>query len=97
MKKRLLSALFVSSTLASSLSVACSDPGEPPAIPDPTAAVTAQMVKANNEVKAYVQKTEEYLACANLPRSKHNKTLDDLKAFADEFNTAIRTFKAKNG
>lgn len=97
MKKSMLTVIAGSLLLAPAVSLACSEPGAKPAIPDPSTAVTAQMVKANNEVKAYVRATEEWLGCAGLSRSKQNAELDALKEFAEEFNVAVRTFKAKNG
>ncbi len=94
---------FVSTALAAtvaalpSLSFACAKPESIPVIPDPNTAVTAQMIKANNEVKAYVKATEDYLACAGLSRSEEKDAIDALKAYADEFNSAIRVFKSKQG
>lgn len=97
MKKTVLTAITGSLLFAPALSLACSEPGTQPEIPDPATAVTAQMVKATNEVKAYVRATEEWLGCAGMSRSKQNSELDELKAFAEKFNVAIREFKAKNG
>lgn len=77
------------------LSWACDKPGEKPEIPDPTSAVTAQMVKANKEVKAYVAAMEDYLNCARLTPGKHDRAVKELKDFAGQFNQAVRTFKAR--
>ena len=77
------------------LAWACNKPEQKPEIPDPTSAVTAQMVKANKEVKAYVADMEEYLNCARLTPGKHDRAVKELKDFAGEFNDAIRTFKAR--
>jgi hypothetical protein len=54
------------------------------------------MVKANNDMKAYVKGMESYLVCAGLGRSDEKKELDDLKKFADDFNQVVRAFKARS-
>lgn len=77
-------------------SLACSEPEAKPAIPDPATAETAQMVKANNEVKGYVKAMEEYLGCARISGNAKSKKLSELEDFAAEFNNAIRAFKARN-
>ncbi len=76
---------------------ACSKPATKPEFPDPATAVSAQMVKANNEVKAYVKAMQDYLGCAGLSRAAEKKELDDLKAYAESFNEIIRAYKAKGG
>lgn len=78
-----------------SFASACEKPQQKPEIPDPATAVTAQMVKSNNEVKAYVKATEDYLGCARMNASDLRQEESDLRAFADEFNQAIREFKAR--
>lgn len=78
------------------LALACDEPGDKPEIPDPNTAETAQMVKANNEVKAYVKAMEEYLGCAKISGGAKRRSLSDLEEFADSFNQAIRTFKSRN-
>lgn len=80
----------------SPLALACSPPDGKPEIPDPTTAETAQMVKANNEVKEYVKAMEEYLGCARISGSAKRREISELEEFADTFNEAIRTFKARN-
>jgi len=77
------------------LAWACEPPEQKPEIPDPNTAVTAQMVKANNEVKTYVSEMEAYFECARLPSAKYRKQLKELEEFAETFNEAIRTFKAR--
>lgn len=97
MKKILLTLSLCSAFLIPVQVFACSKPDVKPAIPDAETVVTAQMVKANNDVKAYVKAVEDYLACAKLPRSQERKEVDDLKAFAEEFNVVVRAFKARSG
>ncbi|MBU2886962.1 hypothetical protein KO507_14425 [Gilvimarinus agarilyticus] len=95
MKKTLFTAAIF--TLVTAPALACEMPQSKPSIPDPTTAVTAQMVKVNNEVKAYVRATEEYLSCARLSSSEARKTEDELRSYADTFNQTIREFKKLNG
>lgn len=89
------SLLFVLS-LAPMMTWACDKPDAEPAIPDGATAVSAQMVKAQNDVKAYVKSVQDYLACARLTPGKEKTSLDDLKALAERFNEQVRAFKAKN-
>ena len=97
MKSLVVAVGFVASCMASSLASACAKPAAKPEIPDAATVVAAQMVKANNDVKAYVKAMEEYLGCAGLSRSAEKKELDDLKAYAESFNVIIRAYKAKAG
>lgn len=94
--KKYVIALTLTAALSSG-AYACSKPDIKPEFPDPATAVSAQMVKANNDVKAYVKAMEEYLGCAGLSRSAEKKELDDLKAYAESFNVIIRAYKAKAG
>jgi hypothetical protein len=93
--KKYVIALTLTAALSSG-AYACSKPATKPDFPDPATAVSAQMVKANNDVKAYVQGVQDYLGCAGLARSEEKKELDDLKKFADDFNQVIRDFKARS-
>lgn len=90
MKSLVVAVGFAVSCVASSFAAACAKPAAKPEIPDVATVVTAQMVKANNEVKAYVQSVETYLGCAGLARSETKKEMDELKKFAEDFNQVIR-------
>ncbi|EIK42877.1 hypothetical protein O59_001158 [Cellvibrio sp. BR] len=94
--KKYVIALTLTAALSSG-AYACSKPATKPEFPDPATAVSAQMVKANNDVKAYVKAMQDYLGCAGLSRSAEKKELDDLKAYAESFNVIIRAYKAKAG
>ena len=96
MKSFVISVTFFASFLLSSFAAACSKPTSKPEIPDAATVVTAQMVKANNDMKAYVKDMESYLGCAGLARSDEKKELDDLKKFAEDFNQVVRAFKARS-
>jgi hypothetical protein len=95
MKKYLVAITLM--TAVSSGAYACSKPATKPEFPDPQTAVSAQMVKSNNEVKTYVKEVQDYLGCARLSKSAEKKELDELKAYADSFNEIIRAYKAKAG
>lgn len=93
--KKILMALAIGTTcLASGAVMACDKPAQPE-IPDAATVVTAQMVKANNEMKAYVKGVEDYVKCAKLSRSEEKKEMDELKKVADDFNVVVRAFKAR--
>ncbi|MDF3012563.1 MAG: hypothetical protein K0Q78_767 [Cellvibrio sp.] len=96
MKSFVVAVTFFASCMVSSLATACAKPAAKPEIPDATTVVTAQMVKANNDMKAYVKGMEVYLGCAGLPRVDEKKELDDLKQFAEDFNQVVRAFKARS-
>lgn len=75
------------------LSIACDKPNKPE-LPDPNSAVTPQMIKAKNDVKAYLAAAENYLKC-NISTKQHNNMVDDMKAVADAFNVIVRAYKAR--
>lgn len=92
--------LFFIAALSGAFSVsawACEPPQNKPEIPDPSTAVTAQMVMSNNQVREYVRAMEEYLSCARLTNAELRREESALKAFAEDFNAAIREFRALNG
>ncbi|MGD8175451.1 hypothetical protein [Marinimicrobium sp. ARAG 43.8] len=90
--KKLLFAAACTAVLSSPV-LACTAPGKAPEIPDPATAVTAQMVKSNNEVKEYVRAQEEYIACSGLGSREKRQALESLQEYADRFNQAVRAFK----
>ncbi|MDN3639708.1 hypothetical protein QWY82_12960 [Simiduia curdlanivorans] len=90
--------LFIALSLTGSLifaqaALSCSRPTAPE-IPDPATAVTPQMIKAKNDVQAYVDQAEKYLKC-NISTAQHNSTVDEMKAVAEKFNQAVRDYKAR--
>ncbi len=87
-----VTALALSTVLFSGLSQACTKP-EAPVLPDAATAVTAQMVKAKNEVKAYMTNAEAYLECASA--AEHNKMVDNMNEVANGFNDAVRAYKER--
>lgn len=95
MKKFAIACAICSAFLFSAGAMACSKPDNKPEIPDAATVVTAQMIKANNDVKAYVKAVEDYVKCARLSRADEKREVDDLKAFAEEFNAVVRAFKAR--
>lgn len=94
MKKTILISLL-GLTLGGPLALACEEPSSKPEIPDPATAATAQMVKANNDVKGYVAAMTEYLNCARMGSAQQRREVKALEDFAEEFNQAIRDFKAR--
>ena len=91
MKARVL--LFASVLIASS-SFACDKPA-PPTLPDPDTAVTAQMVKAKNEVKAFITAAENYLQCVERDVASYNAMVDVMQRAAEEFNAIVRKYKKR--
>ncbi|WP_439135150.1 hypothetical protein [Pseudomaricurvus sp.] len=91
-RKTLLLPALVFATFAP-LSMACSKPAAP-SLPDPSSAVTPQMVKAKNDVKAFLDQAEVYLKC-KISTGQHNAMVDEMKSVADDFNTIVREYKAR--
>ena len=72
---------------------ACDKPSKPE-LPDPTTAVTPQMIKAKNDVKAYLKAAETYLEC-KITTKQHNRMVDEMRGVADSFNGIVRAYKAR--
>lgn len=92
--KKLLLPAFVFACYAP-LSLACSKPSAPE-LPDPETAVTPQMVKAQNDMKAYLEAANAFLKC-NRNTSQHNAMVDEMESHASKFNGIVRAYKARMG
>lgn len=75
------------------ISAACEAPAEPN-IPNAETTVTAEMVKAQKDIKAYMAAAEAYLSCVR-SSSKHNKMVTRMQEVADDFNKVVRAFKER--
>lgn len=64
-------------------------------MPDPDTAVTAQMIKAKNDMKAFIYAAEGYLECVSKDTAKHNVMVDEMQAAADTFNKIVRKYKSR--
>lgn len=73
--------------------LACSEPPVP-SLPDPHLAVPADMVQAQREVRGYLAAQEQFLDCVQDPR-RHNAAVDKMQAVADQYNQAVRAYKAR--
>lgn len=88
-------ALIFATLLASSSAFACDKPTAP-VLPDPDTAVTAQMVKAKNEIKAFIATAEAYLACVESgDTSSYNSMVEEMQAAAENFNNIVRKYKSR--
>jgi len=88
-------ALIFATLLASSSAFACDKPAAP-VLPDPDTAVTAQMVKAKNEIKAFIATAEAYLACVESgDTTAYNSMVEEMQAAADDFNKIVRKYKSR--
>ena len=91
MKK--VAALVLSTALYSGMTMACTKPAAPE-LPDASSAVTAQMIKAKNDVKAYMGAAQSYLDCVKSTKD-HNAMVDEMQELADAFNAIVREYKAR--
>ena len=87
------SILLIATATFSLNTLACDKPGAPE-LPNPDQAVTAQMIKAKNDVKAYIKAAESYLACMK-DTAKYNSMVDEMQVTADQFNSIVRKYKAR--
>lgn len=97
MNKFLSKVLYIQLIALSGEVFACSEPTKPDKLPDVETIVTAQMVKANNEVKAYVRAMEEYIGCHGMSRREKTIAYEELEAYAESFNKLVRQFKSRQG
>ena len=90
----LFSAVLFGSLSFSAISKACEEPTEP-TLPNAETTVTAEMVKAQNDVKEFIAAAEHYLSCVRSD-AKHNKMVSRMEEVAAEFNQVVRAFKERN-
>lgn len=87
-------ALVFASTLFSVSAMACDKPTAPD-LPDPQTAVTAQMIKAKNDVKAYIDAANGYIDCVQGNASRHNAMISEMETIAERFNASVRAYKSR--
>ena len=89
----------------------CRAPSPMPTIPDGSTASEADLVAAQKKLKAYLADGEEYMACLGeaerslgdtvTPEQRavllgaYNSTVDVMKGLGEQFNQAVRDFKAR--
>lgn len=88
--------LVLAALLCSPFASACDKPVAPE-LPDPNAAVTAQMVKAKNDMKDYIAAAESYLKCVEADTRSYNAMVETMQKAADEFNAIVRKYKDRMG
>lgn len=91
---KLIAALATSLFISTGAFAACDKP-EAPVLPDPASAVTAQMIKAKNDVKSYLDAANGYIECVKGNASRHNAMIAEMEQIAETFNTAVRTYKER--
>jgi negative regulator of sigma E activity len=89
-----VTAFVLSTVLFSGLTQAACKKPEAPFLPDAATAVTAQMVKAKNDVTVYLAEAQAYLNCAR-GEIKQNRMIKAMEKVGEEFNLAVRTYKAR--
>lgn len=76
--------------------MACSKPPSP-VLPDPGTAVTAQMIKAKNDMKSYIKAAEDYLHCVESDTKRYNNMVDEMQSAAEGFNGIVKKYKKRMG
>lgn len=89
----LFGALLIGALFYSSTTMACEAPEEPN-IPDASSAVTAQMVKAQNDMEDYMAQAQTYLACVS-NMNQHNRMVSKMEKLADRFNAVVRAYRER--
>ena len=91
-----LQALAFASLLASSTAFAACEKPAIPVLPDPETAVTAQMIKAKNEIKSFIAMAEAYLACIEeADVESYNLMVEEMQKAAEDFNGIVRKYKTR--
>lgn len=89
-------ALMAMILTASGFVNACEKPASPQ-LPDPGTAVTAQMIKAKNDMKVYIKAADDYLKCVQSDTNKYNNMVEEMQSAADGFNSIVRKYKKRMG
>lgn len=92
--RRIITALAMAFILCNSAHAACKSI-DAPTLPDPDTAVLAQMVKAQNEVKAYIKAQQEYLNCTK-SGLRYDRAFKQMQKVAKKFNTITRAYKNRS-
>jgi len=86
-------AFVLSTILFSGMAQACSKP-DAPILPDAATAVTAQMLKAKNDVNSYLKAANIYLECVK-STAKHDRMVKSMKRVGKQFNVAVRSYRIR--
>lgn len=73
---------------------ACEEPLIP-GIPNPDLAGEEEMLRAQAEVRLYIQQQEDYLSCIEHNTRKHNRAVDVLHDVANKYNSTARRYKMR--
>ncbi|TQV78023.1 hypothetical protein FKG94_13140 [Exilibacterium tricleocarpae] len=92
--KAILAASIIATAVVPVATLACHKP-TPPTLPDPDAAVTAQMVKAKHQMKAFMDAANAYLDCISGDTRQYNAWIDEMAKTADQFNAIVRKYKRR--
>ncbi|ACJ00922.1 hypothetical protein [Rhodospirillum centenum] len=78
--------------------------GDPPTVPDGTSATEAEMVSAQQAIKAYVAETQEFLQCIEFESKgrptgdatrRYNEASERMEKLASNFNKQLKVFKSR--
>ena len=97
-------------SVSGELTTKCNYP-KPPSIPNGKNSTEEELLATQKEMKAYLAKGDEFLACldgvqegwsdeekqqkVNFAVMYHNRMVDDMNEVADLFNTSVRAFKGR--
>lgn len=88
---------------------ACEPPGSPPGVPDGAVAAEETLADASTEVRGYVAKTQDFLACLEAHEAAlgaeitdeqradivttYNAAVESMQAVAEDFNEQVRRYR----
>jgi hypothetical protein len=105
--KKLLQISLAGLLLVASAAYAdCSRP-KAPSVPDGSTATEAELVDAQTDVQEYMAATNAFLECLAQEEevepevdaeriAAHNQAVDDMEEVAEQFNLAVRAWKAQS-
>lgn len=89
----------------------CEPPGSPPGIPDGAVAAEEALAEASGDVRNFVAKTQDYLACLEHHEASlgaeitdeqraeivttYNAAVESMQAVADDFNEQVRRYRER--
>lgn len=89
----------------------CDAPGAAPGVPDGAIAPEEELAEASAEVRGFVAKTQDYLACLEAQEADlgadiseeeraelvttYNSAVETMQAVADDFNEQVRRFRER--
>lgn len=95
MKRHALIATLSLAASSATFAASCNNTALPetPSVPAASERNMNSMLNAQKEIKLYIDANKDYLKCVTSAR-QHNAIVDHIYAVADDYNVALREFRA---